>query len=273
MNRKLSNLLLNVTMPLLIITSFQFPIDTIKNAPTLIIIAIFAHLLGILTSFVVYRKRHENRKNVLSFAATFSNCAFIGYPIIKSLYGEAGVFYTSMYVLIFNVFVWTYGQVLFNEKLNLKNLKKTVVNPGIISIVIGLFLCTFSIKIPDFLFKPMDMIGAMTTPLSMMITGVILVDINYRQMFADVDLYIGILLRLVVLPGILLVTLWALHFNGTAAMTMVIVCGLPVAMSTVLFTEKYNGDSRLSSSLIAMSTLVSMVTLPLLISVTTFLLK
>lgn len=272
MNRKLTELLLNVTMPLLIITSFQFPIATIKQAPKIIIIAIFAHLLGILISTLVYRKL-KDRKNILCFAATFSNCAFIGYPVIKSLYGESGIFYTSMYVLIFNLFLWSYGLMLFNEKLNVKNLKKIFVNPGIISILIGLLLYTFSIKIPMILLKPMEMIGSMTTPLSMMITGVILVDINYRQMFSDVELYIGVLLRLVVIPGILLGILWALNIKGTGAMTMVIVSGLPVAVSTVLFTEKYNGDSRLSSSLITLSTLFSMITLPLFISLGTLLLK
>lgn len=269
-NSKLAGFLLNITLPFLIIVSFQFdfPPNVIEQIPQMAVLVVLIHGLAIGLAYILSRFYKHSDTNILCFSLVFGNAAFIGYPLLQSVFGQLGIFYTSIYLIIFNIFLWSYGVTLFIGTLNLHNMKIAVINPGIISIIIGLLLYVFSIRIPELLLQPMRLIGGITTPLSMIVTGVILSDINYQQMIGNFHLYVGTVLRTLLIPGLILLLCVLFGLNGTGVRTMVIISGTPVAAAIVLFAEKYNGNSELSSGVVALSTITSVVTLPFLVYLT-----
>jgi predicted permease len=189
----------------------------------------------------------------------------MGYPIIESIYPKTGIIYTSMYVAIFNLFLWSYGISLFTGQRDWKSLKNALFNPGIISTVLGLILYVCSIKIPFTLLKAFSMVGSMTTPLSLLIIGSLLSQVNFKEMFAGRDLYISIVMRLLILPLLIFFALYTQGIKGEVANILVLVTAMPVAAITVIFAENFDADSILASKLTALSTMLSMLTLPGLI--------
>lgn len=266
-NKKLSGLLLNITLPLLIITSYQFEYspDILFDAAFIILATVIVHIVSILIAKIIFRKYSWERGSVLSFATIFSNAAFMGYPIIDSIYPKTGIFYTSIYVAVFNFFIWSYGIMLFSGKQDSQGIKNALSNPGIIATVLGLVLYVFSVKIPYPLFKAFSMVGSMTTPLSLLIIGFLLSQVNIKKLFADKDLYFAIILRLLFIPLILFFALFSFGIKGEVANILVLVTAMPVAAITVIFSERFNADSVLASKITALSTLLSMLTLPGLI--------
>jgi predicted permease len=266
-NKKLSELLLNVTLPFLIIISFQFEYskEILNEVIKIFIISLIFHIFCAIISKFIYKKFKKSTYRILSFVTVFSNCAFMGYPIVKSVYPETGIIYASMYVVVFNIFLWSYGIILFTGKKDSSTIKLAILNPGIISIVIGLALYIFSIKLPTPIYDALDMVGSMTTPMSMLITGAILADSNIKDIFKNAYIYLIIALRLVVLPLLLFAVLYFLNIRGPSINVIIIVSAMPAAAATVIYSEKYDADSYLASKIVTVSTAISIITLPLII--------
>ena len=266
-NRKFSDLLLNITLPCMIITSFQFDFsaEVLYDAGRILIIAVLIHLLSAVVARVIYNKSPWQTASVLRFVTIFSNAAFMGFPVIDSLYSQIGVFYTAMYVVVFNLFVWSYGVILFTGQKDWSSIKSSLLNPGIVATIVGLILYAASIKLPLPLFKAFSMVGSMTTPLSMLIIGTLLAQVNYQEILKGQHLISGIAMRLVGLPLLLFIILYFLGIKGVVANVLVLVTAMPAAAITVIFAEKHNADALLASRFVALSTILSLVTLPGLI--------
>lgn len=266
-NKKLSELLLNITAPFMVIASFQFEFskDMLLNAGIILIISIAIHAFSILIGTLLYGKYPGGIQKVLRFITVFANCGFMGYPVLESLFGKIGIFYGSIYVIAFNVFIWTYGVALFNDQKGSKSLKKAVINPGVISVFIGLVIFVFSIKLPFPVSKAIDMVGSMTTPISMLIVGALLADTNFKDLFKGFSIYYGIAVRLLLLPILALVVLKTAGMKGLLLSIPVVLSGMPAAANTAIFAERYNGDSIFASRAVALSTVLSILTIPLMV--------
>jgi Predicted permeases len=130
-NRGLSSLLINITLPLLIINSFniKYSSEIILNLFKSLGYSFLAFLIVILMSNLLYSKVKGEKKEILKFATVFSNCGFIGFPIIESIYGKEGLAYASVFNMAFTIFLWSYGVMLFNGKENIKDIKKYLLIP------------------------------------------------------------------------------------------------------------------------------------------------
>lgn len=265
-NKKLSELLLNITSPFLIISSFNFKFsqEILQNVILVLIFSVAIHIISIFLGNILFYKYPDNVKKILKFVAVYSNCGFMGFPIMDSLYGKTGVLYASIYVAVFKVFIWTNGVIIFSGKKDVNSLKKAFINPGIVSVVIGMLIFTFSITLPYPVSKTIDMVGSMTTPMSMLIIGAILADIDYKSMFSGFALYYVTAVRLLLIPLSSLVVLRFLGFTGILLGSCVLAVAMPAAATTTLFSEIFGGDSALSSRIIAFSTVLSIVTIPLI---------
>lgn len=266
-NEGLSELLLNVTLPMLIISSFNYDFskEILKNALALLICSIIIHSFLVPVSRLLYFKYKDDVKNVMRYATVFSNCAFMGYPVVESVYGKIGVFYTSIFNIPFNILLWTVGIILYTRKRDLKTIKKAIINPGLISVLIGLIIFIFSIKLPGPIYKTFEMVGSITTPLSMIVIGSMLAEMSVKDVFSGSVVYYSSFIRLVAIP---LLVFGILKYIGATGMMLgipTLVTAMPAAANTAIFAQKYGADAAFASRCVLVSTLLSSLTIPLII--------
>jgi len=264
----LAELLLNVTSPALVIASFDFSFSQqlLYEIGQVLLYALCIHgaLVGI--SKLVYMKYPKATRSVLQFMTIFSNCGYMGFPLLNSIYGKIGVLYGSVYVVAFNLFLWSVGVILFTGEKDGKTMKKAVVNPGIISVLIGIIIFVFSIKLPLPLSQTLESIGSMTTPLSMIIVGAKLAEMEFRSLFSNVTVYYSAFIRLIAIPIAVLCVFRAFGVKDLLLGVIVACTAMPAAAATTIFAEKYNGNATFASQCVLVTTLLSVITIPLVLT-------
>lgn len=263
----LTNFLINVTSPFMIISSFQFDFskEMLAFAGKILTFSFLAHIFSTLIGLIIFKKYPENIRKILRFTTTFSNCGFMGFPLLQSIYGKIGVFYGSIYVVGFNIFLWTVGVMIFTEKRDLSTIKNAFLSPNIIAVLIGITTFILSLKIPTPIYSALEIIGGMTTPISMLVVGSILAEMKLKELFSGFAVYYGTLIRLVIIPMLSLLITGLLNFEPLLQGVCVISTATPAAATTAIFAEKYNGDSAFASRIIVISTVLSIITLPFFI--------
>lgn len=259
----LSDLLLSVSMPCLVISAFQFAFTEriALNMLAVFAVAAAAHLLGFLAGRLGCRRGMEPRRRaVLRFSLTFSNCAFMAFPLVEAMFGAEGLIYASVYLASYNLFQWTLGVRIYRaeERLSWRHL----LTPGLISVAIGAGLFFLGWRLPGPLAGACSQLGALTTPVSMLLIGARMSDSRPRDFLGDPAIYLVALVRLVAMPLLLYA---ALRLTGLDPLPMgvaVMSIGMPPAAATVMFAERYGGDAALASRVVFVVTLLSMVTIP-----------
>lgn len=264
---KLSTLLLEIATPLLIISSFSFTFteDIKKNVIKAFFYSVIIFLATPLLVKPLFLKNNKGKRDILQFAMVFSNCGFMGFPVAASVFGSEGVMYASIFNMIFNVFVWTYGVMLFSDTNNIKDIKKILNNPGIISSIIGILIMIFSIKIPIVLLDTIKMVGGLTTPVSMLIIGSLLSRANLKRLVKDGSLYYGSFIKLIFIPIVIYLVSLLFKENSIVIKTLILMQAMPAGAMTSLFAESFNKEKEYSALIVSFSTLLSVVTIPLII--------
>lgn len=267
MNKGLSEMLLKVTLPCLIISSFNisYSKDTASNAFKLLFYSTVIHLGLFFISDIFYKKFAKPVQSVLRYATMFSNCGFMGIPVIESVYGKEGVFYTSIFNIPFNILIWVLGVYLFLGKSDLKTLRKAIINPGLIATIIGFLMFVFSLKFPEPILKTFESVGAMTTPLSMLVIGSMIAQMPFKELFISKKVYYYSFIRLIVIPIFIFYVLEFFNIKGILLGIPVLITAMPAAANTAVFAEIYNGDTAIASKCVLISTLISIITIPLIL--------
>ncbi len=262
----ITEILLNITVPCMIVSSFhlKFSTEILHNAITLFAAAVVAHGLSALVAFLISLKSPQSDRKVLQFAIIFSNTGFMGLPVLGSLFGPMGVFYGSIYVVVFNILVWSLGVWIFTGKEGVR-VRKVLTNPAIIAVFIGFLIFLLSVPLPVPLFKTLDMIGSMTTPLSMIIIGSMLTELKLKELLTGWSIYYGAVFRLFIMPFFVAILLHYLGVREDLLKITVTSVAMPAATMTAIFAEKYHGNSLLASRLVFITTALSLVTIPLVI--------
>ncbi|HEX3048809.1 MAG TPA: AEC family transporter [Bacillota bacterium] len=263
----LTELLINITVPLLTIASFNFDFSPklLYNIGVIFAGSLGIHTLAFFLSKILFNKCAQNEKKVLQFSTVFSNCAFMGFPVLVSIYGKIGILYGSVYVVPFTIFLWTVGIWIYRGQRDSNSLGRIILNPGIVAVIIGLIIFSFSIKLPTPLYQAIDLIGSMTTPLAMIIIGAMLAGLKIKEVFGGLAIYYGTLIRLLLTPILVLGILILLGMKGVLLGVCVISTAMPTAANTVIFAEKFNGDATFASRIVFVSTLFSILTIPALL--------
>ncbi|HHU51234.1 MAG TPA: AEC family transporter [Firmicutes bacterium] len=261
----LSDVLINITSPLMVFTSFQFTYtsDMLRSAGKVFVFSLFIHLFSLLLGLVIYNMYPKPSRTILRFITVFSNCGFMGLPLLQAIYGRIGVFYGSIYLTVFNLLLWTVGVVIFTGKQRQKSWGRDLLNPNIIGVVLGLATFALSIKIPSPVYSALELVGGMTTPLSMLVIGSLLAGVGIRDLFSGSALYYGTFIRLVVIPGLTLLITSLYNLTPILQGVCVLCAAAPAASLTAIFAEKHNGDALFASRIIFFSTVLSLFTLPL----------
>lgn len=261
----ITSFLLYIVTPCLIVSSFLSAESGKLDGWTLLLAAVLPALsivISIALSYLFFRKEPSGRRRVLRFSMIFCNVGFMGIPLVEGIVGSEGVLYGSFFIAVFNIFCWTYGYVMMGGgKVRLKAL---LLNPGVIGIVIGLPLYLLDVPVPALFVEPVELISALNTPLAMIVVGGYIAQVKLRAFVSDLAVYKMAVLRLVVAPLLYLALVWLLRPDETLLMSTVIQAATPVAANCVLFAVQYDSDAELASKSVAVSTALSVVTIPLL---------
>ena len=266
------NLLLLIVTPCLIIHVFQRPFtkELLANLGMALAAAFFAHGVGLLFAEACFRRVDDMRKGILKFGTVFSNGGFMAIPLEYALLGAEGAFYGAVYVVVFNLLCWTYGLKVMCG--HLKDLDKRIlfVNPGTIGLTAGLPLFLTSTTLPQVIGEPIRYLSELNTPLAMIIIGYYLADARFAAYFRCTPALVASVLRLLVIPSIVLVSMTMIRGFGldpVMAVALTASASAPVAAMDSMFAAKYGKDVDLSVGLVSVTTLISIITMPLIVGI------
>ncbi len=264
---QLSSFIINITLPVVILMSSQmdFTQEKIENSLWLLGMSVLMFFISIGISHFLYKKAGNDKEKVLKFSTVFSNSAYMGFPVLYALLGSEGVFYGAVFLIPFNVFLWTYGILIFKKHNSFKQLIKDVMSPSMIAMLIAFLFLGFSIRVPYPLNKGLDIIGGLTTPLSMIVIGATLATVKFKTMISDKWIYIVSAVRLLLLPAVSFGLFFWLSPPEMSLTILVLLVGMPCAAATTIFAQQFGGDAKLASGIVSFSTILSIGTIPLLI--------
>lgn len=219
-------------------------------------------LFGALARYIFFRNEIPSRRAVFTAACLFSNAGYMGYPVLSAAFGADNLIYCVIYVAIFNVLNWSVGVMLFDR--SALDIKKILKVPSLVAAVLGIVLFVLEIRLPSVLFDAMDTMGSVTTPLAMFIIGTRLTQVHMNDL-KDVKLLALCGLRLLALPVLAWLLLTVFGFSGMVRAVVTMCSAMPCAAMIAIQAENYRGDSVLASRCVAVSTLLSIATIPIIL--------
>jgi predicted permease len=260
-------ILVVIVTPCLIINAFKRPFEShlLSGLGWALGGALLAHILGILAAHLIHTKEKAS-ESVLRFGVIFSNAGFMGIPLEYAILGNDGVFFGAVYVALFNFLCWSYGLIVMCGSLKDLKIHSLLINPGTVGIAIGLPFFLFSWNLPPVFDVPMKMIADLNTPLAMIVVGYYLAQSKFKTVLTSIHAYLAAFLRLIVIPLLVLLAFIVVKpNNGAMVVAIVIASSAPVAALTSMLATRYERDVSLSVGLVAGTTLLSILTMPLIV--------
>ena len=262
----LVDVILMVVLPCSILEAFEMELspEILVSTLNVLLISCGIQVFYWVWNHIFYRKAEEGRRICLKYATMVSNAGFIGMPVAAAVYGSLGLLYASVFLLPQRIFMWSYGLSMFTTVSSREVVKKVLTHPCIIAVFLGLviMICyTSGIYLPSALSDTIGQIGGCSTALSMMLIGAILSDVEPKEMLNKAALFYSFY-RLLLIPFLVGLLLWKLPLDSTSVRVSVLLTAMPAASTTVMLAEKYHRDYRFASELIMTSTILSLVTIP-----------
>ena len=257
-----------------IINAFNRPVtpELLNNFGMTAFAAVVLMGSSILISHFLFKFDRFSKNENLStykFASVYSNCGFMGIPLIEALLGADGTFFAIPYLAVFNILLWSHGIGLYEMNGNGKiQWNKVVKNPCIISSVLGFVLFFFGViyKMPNVVTKPVFYLASMNTPLSMIIIGANFVSIT-EPFHRDKMAWEVSFIRNILFPLIYIAILFIIPMKTDAKIATLAMASAPIAGVSVLFCLMFNKSTDFPSRALCLSTIFSVVTLPVIITI------
>ncbi len=265
MNKKLSNLLLLLINPLVIFISYQrkFEASLLKGLLISLVLAVITHFAGIIISMIALRgKKYEADLAIERFAVVYSNCGFIGIPLVNGVFGSEGVFYLTAYMTVFNLFAWTHGMIIVSGKSDRKSVITAMLSPSVIATLLGFLFFVSRLMLPEVINNTLSYLGNMNTPLAMLVAGVTIAQTDILHIFAKPRIYYIALLKLILLPVLMMLLFNLFGLSRIVVLTSILAGACPVAATINLFSIRYEKNYLYASELFAVTTILSMLTIP-----------
>ncbi len=266
-NKTVSNLLLLVVNPLVIITTYQtdYKPELVRGLLISFGAAVLCHIVGIIVTTLLIRPKGSPDANIERYNDMYSQCGFIGIHLISSVLGSNGVFFLSAYIVVFNLFSWTHGVVLMEKKFSWENVRKGLRAPMVTATIIAVLLFFFRIRFPDVVLDSMNYVADMNTPLAMMVAGFSVAQTDILKMCTKLRVYFSCFLKLVLIPVIMIFLLKIIPLPRDVAMTTLIACACPAATTGTMMAIRYRQNYTYSSEMFALSTILAVATIPLIV--------
>ena len=264
--KSLSDLLINFILPANIICSFQIELtrEILSSVLVMIVVSLAVQIFYLVSSRVIYPGQSRARLACLRYATVCSNAGFLGIPIIGGLYGPMGTLLTSVALIPQRVVMWSAGLSLFTSTDSKSVLRKLATHPCIVAVVIGFALMLAgNPTLPVPLQKALTGASSCNTCMSMLVIGSILAGAEHINL-KDGMMWWFNAARLLVIPLIVYVLLLPMPIDPLIRAVMVLSSGMPAGSTTAILAARYDGDAPFASCLVFTSTLLSLLTLPVL---------
>lgn len=272
-DRQLSRLVINITCPALILSSAMTgELPDRRFILPLLLISIITYILLAGVAFLLPRYLTKNKadEGVIGFALMFGNVGFMGYPVVASIFGHEAVFYAAVLNVVNTFTVFTVGTILITGRGELKQErfeKKVLYSTPMLSAYLTMAIVALRIdNIPAAISQPLTMLGNITVPAALLIIGSSMSNLSLRTMLGNRTVYVTTLLRLAVLPIAVHFLMRALGFSDFVVNINTVVIAMPVATYGTILCLKYEKDTTTITEVTFISTLLSMLTIPLLVS-------
>lgn len=263
---QMSYLLLYIVCPCVMVDSFL-----VEATPTLVrevvmggLFILGLYVIGLGLSLLFFRRQPSDAQACLRFGVIFGNNGFMGLPLVESVLGSGALIYGALSVGALNLANWTIGVLLMGGK-RAFSIRQAVLNPGVVGLVASFAVFLTGLRFPAPVASAISFLGDLNTPLAMVVIGAQLADADLLAVFRQPHLYLASALRLLVIPliAVLLLLLLPLHLSADSFCAMVLLSAVPTAGATSLFAQRFGRDTAPAVQLITLSTLLSIVTLPL----------
>jgi malate permease and related proteins len=264
-NKKLANLVLMLVNPIVIFVSYQreFEVTLLKGLLISLVLAVATHLFGILaTTIFLPKKNHADNIGIERFAVIYSNCGFMGIPLVNGIFGSEGVFYITAYMTIFNLFAWTHGMIAISGKTDKKSMMQAILSPMVIATVVGFIMFVCRLSLPSILTSALSFIGDMNTPMAMLVAGATIAQADLKKLLKKARAYYITALKLLLMPIAMLFIFQFLDLSRTVLITAVLAAACPAAATVNLFALRFDKDYLYASELFALTTIFSLITIP-----------
>ncbi len=288
----LSNLVLYIAQPALVFMAYfkEFNVTILMNSLYVFLLSIIAHIIFAVVAMLFFKGAEDGARRMLRFATVFSNAAFMGIPLIAAVLEKTypgATLYASIYNITFNLFLWTLGVYLctYGKDLDKNNVddhideikgklsvKKALLHPVTVAAALGLIFFCLPIQqfVPTLITDSLTKLSNLVAPLSMTVIGLRLADMKFGGCFSDKYLYLFLGLRHIMLPlavigAIKLLVLCGMPIMPEVSTVVVIMASAPAATSATMFAEMYSCDASYVSRAVTLSTLLSVITMPLMI--------
>lgn len=260
----LNAFVLNFAQPALIIAKLQQEASLQLLQELLWVLVLACVIMGVsgMIAHRVFRNQEKARRSVLSVLSLASNCGFMGYPVITAAFGEDALIYAVMYVTSFNLMSWTLGAYYYGGRKAMQP-RQLLTNPSLLAIALGMTLFLTGWRLPGFVNDALNMMGGTTTPLAMFVIGARLISLRLEHL-ADRPLMLACAFRLLIFPAMVLL----LRFTPLPEMvvaSLYLCTAMPCAALTAMQAELFGSDKELASRGVALSTALSMATIPLML--------
>ncbi|MCQ2460895.1 MAG: AEC family transporter [Clostridia bacterium] len=266
--KSITNIVLFFVTPCVIIDSFSRDVDPslISGLIVAAVIAFFTFGFSIAFAHLCIKDKDKDIERVYRYASIFGNCGFMALPLEHAVLGDIGTFYGTAFIAIFNLIVWTYGVWLMSgDKANIKA-KALFTNPGLIGAVIGILLLVTGFRFPLVISTTIGYMADLNTPLPMIVIGYYLGNLSVKKIVSNRKQYLIAFYRLLLIPGVMLVIMHFAKVDPVVMVVSTIAASAPTAANTAMFATLYDKDAELGAQLMSVTTLLSLITLPLLVA-------
>ncbi len=267
-SKGLAGLLVNVFVPCLTFNSManNFKLEILSSKIDLLVAACLL-LCGFLVLAFVFSRvltKNKNTRDVYLYSFTFPNAGYFGNPLVLAIFGELMLFDFILFNVPFVILTYTFGVYILNPNRNFS--LKNLLNPIILSLVLGMCAGIFEIKFPTFAEKIIETGANSLAPAAMILTGVVFANNSLKKMVSNIKVYIACAIKLVIIPIIAVFIIAALKVPQNIAIIMIINMTLPTGLNSIVFPEAYGGDSRTGAQLCFVSTFTCLIFLPLILT-------
>ncbi len=268
-----TDLLFYVVTSAKIVESFytlEYTPETAKKLFIALGCGLLLHLVSAGISTFVFNRCPSEKACIFKYASAYGNCGYMALPLANAVLGDEGVFYCSAVIISFQMFTFTHGVYIINKgnpdsKVKF-DWKKLILNPGVLSVMVGLPIFLLSIDLPDIVTEPITYVASLNSPLAMLIFGTYIANTNFKSIFREWRILGVAAIKLLILPAIMLVGLHLVGINGALLVAITLSASAPPATNTAIFAAKYGRDTGLASQTVASVSFMSILTMPVMIA-------
>ncbi len=261
----LSRLIVNVFLPAMAFSTFaeNFRRDVItEKAQLLLMSLIVLTVTGIISIFLAKLfSKNKNTQAVYIYSFTIPNIGYMGYPLVKAVFGDATLLDAMIFCIPYNIYIYTIGMYLLTP---IKKITpKFFLNPSIIAIFIGIAVGLSGITLPGTITDILDMGSNCMAPCAMILTGIVFARIDLISMLRDYKSYIASAIRLFIIPVSVMAVLRAVGMPDVWVLAAISMLAMPLGINSVVFPEAFGGDSETGAKVCLMSGILGIITIPI----------